>query len=190
MARAALRTAKALWRVIGNPNTKLKLASPALKRASRNSTSNSRKRFCSRASTHQLKSQNCSRSAAFRKKKTLRSVYALYCAGLITRIGYTAALKVAAQSAPSPSTATASPQIDQTERQDIIRMAQLVVESNDDYEILGLTPQTTQVEVKRTYHRLAKKYHPTAINRMQRGDHRLPEQYLCACQASLRSDQR
>src|SRR5207253_7326203 len=99
--------------------------------------------------------------SGFSEEETLRNVYALYCAGLITRTGYTAALKVAAQSAPSPSTAApAQPQIKQAEREDIIRMARLVVESNDDYEILGLTPPSTQIEIKRTYHRLAKKYHP------------------------------
>lgn len=155
-----LRTAKALWRVIGNPNTKIKLASGAEARFAQLNLKPQEAFLLTRLDTP-IEITELLTISGFSEEETLRSVYALYCAGLITRIGYTAALKVAAQSAPSSATATpAPPQVDQAERQDIIRMAQLVVESNDDYEILGLTPQTTQAEVKRTYHRLAKKYHP------------------------------
>jgi Flp pilus assembly protein TadD len=157
-----LSTAKALWRVVGDPRTKIKLASGTEARFAQLNLKPQEAFLLTRLDMP-IEVGELLTISGFSEEETLRSVYALYCAGLISRTGYTAALKVAAQAPPTAPAATpapAQPQMDQTERQEIIRMARLVTESNDDYEILGLTPQTTQAEVKRTYHRLAKKYHP------------------------------
>ncbi len=92
-----LRTAKALWRVIGNPNTKLKLASGAEARFAQLNLKQQEAFLLTRLDTP-IEITELLTISGFSEEETLRSVYALYCAGLITRIGYTAALKVAAQS--------------------------------------------------------------------------------------------
>ena len=162
-----LSTAKALWRVVGGPHTKIKLASGTEARFAQLNLKPQEAFLLTRLDTP-IEVAELLTISGFSEEETLRSVYALYCAGLITRTGYTAALKVAAKSVPAPSAPSPSPQAptqkdekkDEDEQRDIIYMARLVVESNDDYEILGLKPQATPPEIKRAYHRLAKKYHP------------------------------
>jgi tetratricopeptide (TPR) repeat protein len=155
-----LRTARALWRAVGDEHTRIKLASGTEARFAQLKLTPQEAFLLTRLDAP-IEIAQLLTISGFSEEETLRSVYALYCAGLITRTGYTAALKVAAQAALDlTATPEAAPEMDQAERQDIVRMAQLVVESNDDYEILGLTPPATPAEVKRAYHRLAKKYHP------------------------------
>jgi tetratricopeptide (TPR) repeat protein len=114
---------------------------------------------------------------------TLKSLYALECAELIIisgrKVTARAATAASRQSAPvqpppSPAPASAPASIDEAlarhqartassdeaTQEEIVRMARLAAESNDDYEILGLAPGATRSEIKNAYTKLAKKYHP------------------------------
>ncbi|HWQ36415.1 MAG TPA: DUF4388 domain-containing protein [Blastocatellia bacterium] len=116
---------------------------------------------------------------------TLKSLYALECAELIVvsgrKVTVRAATAAGRQSAPlqqpvSPASVPASAPAsidealarhqartassDEATQEEIVRMARLVAESNDDYEILGLASGAGRSEVKNAYTKLARKYHP------------------------------
>ncbi|MFN7947458.1 MAG: DnaJ domain-containing protein [Blastocatellia bacterium] len=109
--------------------------------------------------------------------ETLRSLYTLECAELIVISGRTAVASAAAaaftsrpvtpppQPAAAETTAAPAPpakaaNAEEASLDEIMQMARLVAESDDDALILGLTASATRAEVKNAYTRLAKKYHP------------------------------
>jgi len=152
--------AAALWRAVGDAQTQIKLAPDAAQQFSQLKLQPQEAFLLTRLEAP-IQIGELLTISGLSEEETLRSVYALYCAGIIKRTGYTAALKMAAQ---KPSAPPVQPQTTAQDGQETIReikrMARLVTESKDDYEILGIGPAATQAEVKRAYHRLAKKYHP------------------------------
>ena len=77
----------------------------------------------------------------------------------------------AAAAAPAPADSEAGvpapiplkvkpPSAAEATTEEIIQMARLVAESDDDHEILGLSPGASKAAVKSSYTKLAKKYHP------------------------------
>lgn len=107
--------------------------------------------------------------------ETLRSLCALEYAELIVISGRTVMASAAAVASrpvappPQPTAAetTAAPapparaaNAEEASLDEIMQMARLVAEADDDALILGLTASATRAEVKNAYTRLAKKYHP------------------------------
>src|SRR5581483_7933048 len=71
----------------------------------------------------------------------------------------------AAPPSPAPPPAPAKAPAEEASLEEIVQMAQMIAETHDDYQILGLTPSATRAEVKQAYTKLTKKYHPDRYHR-------------------------
>jgi tetratricopeptide (TPR) repeat protein len=116
--------------------------------------------------------------SGLKEDDTLRSLQALELAELIIVSGRPAPVRAASAPAAAPrsqsaaASATAAqtgappesnpkqPVSDEATMEEIMQMARLVAESNDDHAILGLTPSASRADVKTAYTRMAKKFHP------------------------------